>query len=111
MQVYGFTSPEEVMQVVTLRIEATGRVPRADIARHPPAESDVADSIMAHRQVWLPETGDFVSCPVHDRTRLGPGHVVTGPAIVEQMDSTTLILAGQTASVDPWLNLIIEDVA
>ena len=111
LQVYGFTSPEEVMQVVTLRIEATGRVPRADIARHPPAESDVADSIMAHRQVWLPETGDFVSCPVHDRTRLGPGHVVTGPAIVEQMDSTTLILAGQTASVDPWLNLIIEDVA
>ena len=55
----------------------------------------------ARRQVWLPEAGGFVDCPLYDRERLGPGHALHGPAIVEQMDSTTLVLPGQTATVDP----------
>jgi N-methylhydantoinase A len=63
------------------------------------------------REVWLPEAAGFVACPVHDRDRLGPGHRIAGPAIVEQMDSTTLVLPGQAATVDPWLNLMIEEVA
>jgi N-methylhydantoinase A len=66
------------------------------------------DAITARRQVWLPEAGGFVDCPLYDRERLGPGHALHGPAIVEQMDSTTLVLPGQTATVDPYLNLIIE---
>ncbi|MCB6585612.1 hypothetical protein LI108_13340 [Streptococcus gordonii] len=36
------------------------------------------------------------------------GNVVKGPAIVEQMDSTTLILVGQKATVDQYLNMVIE---
>ena len=47
-------------------------------------------------------------CPVFDRERLAPGHAIAGPAVVEQMDATTLLLPGQTARVDPYLNLIIE---
>jgi N-methylhydantoinase A len=45
---------------------------------------------------------------VYDREKLGPGHRVAGPAIVEQMDATTLLLPGQAATVDPYLDLIIE---
>ena len=108
-QVYGFAAPEEAMQVVTLRLEATGRVAKASIAAHPPATHPVEQSRIGHRQVWLPEAGAFVSCPLHDRDRLGPGHVIAGPAIIEQMDSTTLVLPGQVARVDSWLNLLIGD--
>jgi N-methylhydantoinase A len=67
--------------------------------------------VVGERRVWLPEAGDVVACPVHDRDRLGPGHVVRGPAIIEQMDSTTLVLPGQAATVDAWLNLMIEEAA
>jgi N-methylhydantoinase A len=68
----------------------------------------VSTAIAGERDVWLAETEKFVACPVYDRERLGPGHRIAGPAIVEQMDATTLLLAGQTATVDPYLNLIVE---
>jgi len=45
---------------------------------------------------------------VFDRDRLGHGHRIAGPAVIEQMDATTLLLPGQRATVDPYLNLIIE---
>jgi len=61
--------------------------------------------------VWLAETRGLVTCPVYDRERLGPGHRLTGPAVVEQMDATTVLLPGQTAIVDAFLNLIVEGPA
>jgi len=48
---------------------------------------------------------------VYDREKLAPDHRLAGPAIVEQMDSTTLVLPGQHATVDPWLNLLVEEAA
>ncbi len=44
---------------------------------------------------------------VYDRARLRPGKIIPGPAIVEQMDATTVILPGQRATVDPWCNVLI----
>ncbi len=110
-QVYGYISPEEPVRIIALRLEATGTVPKAALAAHPPATLPLADTVVGARRVWLPEAGGLVSCPVHDRNRLGPGHRIAGPAIVEQMDSTTLVLPGQAATVDPWLNLLLEETA
>jgi N-methylhydantoinase A len=107
-QMYGYVAPEEPMQAVTFRLEASGVVRRAEIRAYPSAMTDSQDAVVRHRSVWLAETGRFGSCPVYDREKLGPGHVVPGPAIVEQMDATTLLLPGQTATVDAWLNLIVE---
>ena len=45
------------------------------------------------------------------RDRLSAGHVVAGPAIVDQLDSTTVVLAGQTATTDTHGNLIVEEGA
>jgi len=45
---------------------------------------------------------------IYDRARLGVGTVVTGPAIVVEMDSTTLILPGHAATVDKVGNLLIN---
>jgi len=110
-QIYGYAAPGEPIRVVTLRLEATGRVPKATLVAHAPATTPVVATVVGERRVWLPEAGDALACPVHDRERLGPGHVVAGPAIIEQMDSTTLVLPGQTAKVDAWLNLMIEEGA
>jgi len=60
------------------------------------------------RAVWLAEAGDFVDTPVYGREALRPGNRFSGPAIVEQMDATTVVPAGWTARVDSYLNLILE---
>jgi N-methylhydantoinase A len=107
-QMYGYIAAEEPIQITTLRIEATGLVPKAELENHPPATGPAQAAIVTRRQVYLPETGGQMDCPVYDRDLLGPGHVVKGPAIIEQMDSTTLLLPGQTATVDAYLSLLLE---
>ena len=60
------------------------------------------------REVWMPEANGFVECPVYTREGLKPGNCIDGPAIVEQMDTTTVILPDMQATVDGYLNLILE---
>jgi N-methylhydantoinase A len=107
-QLYGYIAEEEPIQAVTFRLEAVGAVRRAELTAHPPATTDVAAARVGARQVWLAEIGGFVPCPVYARELLGPGHRLSGPALVDQMDATTLLLPGQAAAVDPFLNLIVE---
>jgi N-methylhydantoinase A len=109
--VYGYVSPEEPIRVVALRLDATGRVPKLPLPAHPPATTAPSAALIGERAAWLPEAGGSVTCPVYDRALLAPSHRIAGPAIVEQMDSTTLVLPGQAATVDPWLNLVIEEGA
>ncbi len=107
-QMYGYVVDGEPIQVTTLRLEATGLVPKAELKRALEATGPVADAQVTEREVYLPESGRFVACPVYDRERLAAGHRIEGPAIIEQMDSTTLVLAGQTATIDAYANILIE---
>lgn len=106
---YGYIATTESIQVTTLRVVAIGRVEKAKFQAQPVAVSRVEDAIDEVRDVWIPESGGFTLCPLYDREKLGPGHAIDGPAIVNQMDSTTLVLPGQIARVDSYLNLIIEE--
>lgn len=105
---YGFVAEEEPIQLVTYRVEATGRVAKAAFAPRPEAGPDPSAALIGTREVWLPEAGGLTRVPVYDRERLEPGNRITGPAIVEQMDATTVILPGMSGRVEPYLNLILE---
>jgi N-methylhydantoinase A len=56
----------------------------------------------------LREASEFVSCPLYVRDRLAAGNRIEGPAIVEQMDATTFVPPNAVATVDAYLNLIME---
>ncbi|UFN48858.1 hydantoinase/oxoprolinase family protein [Roseomonas sp. OT10] len=105
---YGFVAEGEPVQLVTFRIEAVGLVAKASFQPQADAGPDASAAVMGTREVWLPEAGGFTPCRIYDRERLRCGNVIAGPAIVEQMDATTLILPGMTARVEPYLNLILE---
>jgi N-methylhydantoinase A len=107
-RMYGFAADDEPVQLVTYRIEAAGVVPKASFQPHPDAGRDASAAIVARRDVWLPEAGGLVACPVYDRERLRCGNRIAGPAIVEQMDATTVIPPGTRARVESYLNLILE---
>jgi N-methylhydantoinase A len=110
-QRYGFVAEGEPVQLVTLRLEATGRVRKAELKSYPEGGHDAAGAVLGTREVWFPEAGAFVPTPIYAREKLRPGNRFLGPAIVEQMDSTTVVLPGMTARVDAYLNLILEDAA
>ncbi|GAA3844362.1 hydantoinase/oxoprolinase family protein [Amycolatopsis tucumanensis] len=106
-RMYGYSSAEDAVQVVTFRLRAIGEVSRAELHRAPLGDADASVAIRATREVYLPESGGFTECPVYDRRLLEPGHRVDGPAVVEQMDTTTLLLPGDVAVVDELRNLVV----
>ena len=54
--------------------------------------------------------GEYSDYGLYDREKLRNGNIIYGPAIVEQMDSTMIILGSQKATVDKYLNMMIERV-
>ncbi|HJV82394.1 hydantoinase/oxoprolinase family protein [Noviherbaspirillum sp.] len=104
---YGYKMDEHAVEIVTLRLVVRAKRPT------PPAEhaqlegSDIEKAIVEHRDVWFPETG-FVGTPVYDRERLPIGCTFSGPAIVEQMDTTTVVPPGAKVSHDKYGYLMIE---
>ncbi|MBM1172394.1 hydantoinase/oxoprolinase family protein [Microvirga arabica] len=107
-QRFGFIAEGEAVQLVTLRVEAAGIVSKAEFVPQPDAGPSPDAAQIGTRDVYMPEAGQFVSCPVYARESLAAGNRITGPAIVEQMDTTTVVLPGMQAVVDPYLNLILE---
>jgi N-methylhydantoinase A len=103
---YGYRSEDAPVEAVTFRVQAVGSVPRARVGRSKPRGVALDDAVVARRLTYV--NGSYVDCPVYDRARLDVGHRFAGPAIVEQMDSTTLLLPSDTCAVDEMRNLIIR---
>jgi N-methylhydantoinase A len=105
---YGFRNPGEPVEIVNIRVTATGRLDKPAFPAHPAGGADPSAARTGTRDVYSREQGGWAPFVVYDRAGLHPGHVVGGPAIVEQPDSTTLIPPAYRARVDAHLNLIIR---
>ena len=92
---YGFDLPGVAMEIVTLRVEATGALPAA--APSPLNGGETESAEIARQPLLL--NGKQVEVPVIDRARLGAGAEVVGPAIISQMDATTLLAEGWRATM------------
>ena len=89
--------------------EATGRHPAPGGSPPSGASRDGhAARPMGTVSAWFPDAGGWIECPVFDRAGLHPGDRLKGPAIVAEPESTTLLPAGDAASVTPHGNLVIE---
>lgn len=106
---YGTCAPAEKVEIVTLRATVIGvmdkppmeRIPQGDAA--PPAEAR-----RGARNVYFSETGKAVPTAVFDRARLLAGNRISGPALVEEHASTTVVLPGDELEVDTYGNLRID---
>lgn len=107
-QRFGFAVEGESIEFITLRIEALGHVNKMEPTRVPVREHAGSPQPQDRRNVWLSETGGTVDCPVYSRSDFLPGQTISGPAIVEQMDTTSLVLPEMLVQVDEWQNLIME---
>ena len=52
--------------------------------------------------------GVTIDCPVYQRDRLDVGVRFAGPAIIDQLDCTSVIPPGQTARVDEFKNILVS---
>jgi len=104
-QLYTYALTDAPVEIVTLRVAATGRVRRFTV---PSLEGRRArPGRRVRRTVYFAGRG-WIACPCVDREQLGVGAVVAGPGIVEQLDTTTVVPPGHRARVDGAGNLVIR---
>jgi len=65
----------------------------------------------ATRKAYFPEAAGYVDTPVYDRDGLGAGARLSGPAIVEERESTTVIGPGAVVTVDAHRSLVATPAA
>ena len=103
---YGFHNPADPIEIVNFRLIAVGKL-RQPAARSGEPRMSGAPTAASHRSVWF--SADVAQdTPVYDRATLMPADIIVGPAVIEQLDATTLVFPGDRASVDPYLNLSVE---
>jgi N-methylhydantoinase A len=93
-------------ELVNARATVSGPRPQVAAAHLPDGDGDPAGALVDTRPVHV--SGEWVPSRVYDRTKLRAGDVVAGPAIVTEMDSTTLVLPGHAATVHPSGSLLIQ---
>ena len=105
LQLYAHNRPDGPVEFVNGRVAAIGLMSAPALRRCP--EHETAAEPMESRPVYFDEVGEYVETNVFQRSQLSPGATFTGPAIVEQIDTTTVIHPGQSVTVDGFGNLII----
>jgi N-methylhydantoinase A len=104
-RLFSFTLPVD-HELVNARATVTGARPRVAPIHLDSGDGDPAAARTGDTRVYV--DGEFVDAAVYDRLRLRAGDVLAGPAIVVEMDSTTLILPGHAATTDPSGSLLIR---
>ena len=103
---YGFHNPADPIEIVNFRLIAAGRL-RQPATRPGEVSEGRRPETTTHRMVWF-SFDKAEHTPIYDRSALLPGDMIEGPAMIEQLDSTTLLFPGDHVTVDPYLNLIVE---
>ena len=105
---YGYDRTGRPVRFVHFRLQVSAPGGGPGLRPSAPGDGDPGRALIESREVFLEESGEFTACPVYWRPRLEPEDRLVGPAIVEQMDSTTVLLADQEARVDEYRNLVIR---
>ena len=100
---YNYRRDGQPVEIYRLSVRAVGITPKPDLKRH--ELGDAPRTPGNTRSVRFDEMGDPVETPVYVRSELPAGALLKGPAVVEQLDSTTVVPPGWKAEVDAWLNI------
>jgi N-methylhydantoinase A len=108
-QIHGHAARERPVEVVSYRLRVRVPVPkyRAREEAPPQAPRSVSTAVKGKRTIHF-DGRTSTGATLYERDRLDVGMTVSGPAIVEQFDATTVIPAGWTARVDGLRNLVLE---
>jgi N-methylhydantoinase A len=93
-------------EIVNVRASGAGPRPNVAATTLPAGGADPSAALRSRTEIWVDRAR--IGAGVYDRDRLQAGNVVVGPAIVVEMDSTTLVLPDHAATVHPSGCLLIR---
>jgi N-methylhydantoinase A len=99
---------EAGIELVSVGIDATGRMPKPRLTPRPAGEAPATPTIRGSRHVFWVERGGFVPTTVYDGGSIAAGQRFDGPALIELPGTTVAIPPGDRAEIDAYLNVVIE---
>ena len=105
-RIYGFDDPGRAIELIDWTVAAT--VPTTVAASRPQPIASTTPAAAARRMAYFPECGGLIEVATHDRYALAPGEPVYGPCIVEERESTIVLLPGDVGRTSVAGNLIIS---
>jgi N-methylhydantoinase A len=105
-QIHGHSAKDRPVEIVSYRLRLRVEVPKFEQREGALSSRPAEDARKGEREVWF-DSGRAILSALYERDKLGPGAVLTGPAIVEQFDATTAIPPGWRATVDGFRNLVL----
>jgi N-methylhydantoinase A len=105
-QFYGFHNETDPVEIINVRLTASAGLTKLREPRKSKAKASRPTRSVGCRPVWFSYTRP-VKTPIYDRADLWPGHIVAGPAVIEQFDSTSVLYPKDSLLVDDVMNLLI----
>jgi N-methylhydantoinase A len=107
-ELYTFEMPGREVEFLNACVKATARREPLALAKIPRAKGDVGECLKRRRPVlWNPAKG-YEDTPVYDGDRLGSGHRISGPAIIEERATTVVVPGSYECTVDDVKNYILS---
>jgi len=100
--VYGHSVVGEPMEIVNIRVSATGLVTSPEVRKLPKPSDGVERALKGRQPVYFRSIDKSLDSPIYLRSKLLPTDVLEGPAIIQQPDATTVVYPGQIAEVDEY---------
>ncbi|MBT4426567.1 MAG: hydantoinase/oxoprolinase family protein, partial [Rhodospirillaceae bacterium] len=97
---------ESEREIINLRAIVQGRETLADAGRITRGNSDPSAAKVAEEKIFA--DGGWQDATIYQRDLLQAGNIIAGPAIITQLDSTTLILPGHDGEIDDLGNILIR---
>jgi N-methylhydantoinase A len=106
-QIHGHAAKERPVEVVSYRVRVRVAVPKYEPRSEPAPARPAAAVAKGKRRIHF-SAKDSSEATLYERDKLDIGTAITGPAIVEQFDATTVVPRGWSGRVDGYRNLILE---
>jgi len=106
---YSFRLPDAGVEITTLHLEAVLNGPVISLPLLAATSNGIEVAMTGRRKVYFGGSLGWVSCPVYERSLLGPGQSIEGPMIIEEATATTLVQDGQTMDVTDTGILVIRE--
>ncbi|MGI9075354.1 MAG: hydantoinase/oxoprolinase family protein [Bryobacteraceae bacterium] len=105
-QRYGYSDPERPVEIVNARVRMIAATQPLQSERRVPRNGDGKQAIIKDKSIYY--DNQALKAVVYDRPRLNTGDRFHGPAVIVEYSATTFLPPGSTASVDEYLNIIID---
>jgi N-methylhydantoinase A len=107
-ELYAASHNEMTIEALNWRVVVKGPKPNISLNAHTERQTIVKPK--NYRKVFFGEYSDYKLTPVFERSQLLPGCEISGPAIIEETESTMVVTPDFTIYIDPYLNIILQKI-